>query len=129
LHTEQRQHEATQIQEGQVQEKLNPEGEMFIVHVFVHVKTDSVAAFRDASVANARKSILEPGIARFDVIQQADDPTRFILIEVYRTPEDAARHKETEHYAIWRDAVAELMAEPRYSIKFANCFPDENGWD
>ena len=70
----------------------------------------------------------EPGIARFDVIQQADDPTRFVLVEVYRTPEAPAAHKETAHYAAWRDTVAPMMAEPRTSVKYANVFPDDEGW-
>ena len=100
---------------------------MLIVHVFVRVKPDQVDAFRAASVENARKSILEPGIARFDVIQQQDDPTRFVLVEVYRTSEDPGRHKETAHYQKWRDAVAPMMAEPRTSIKYTNVFPDEQG--
>lgn len=101
---------------------------MFIVHVFVRVKDDQVEAFKAATMENARNSIREPGIARFDVIQQLDDPTRFALIEVYRTPEDPARHKETEHYKTWRDTVEKMMAEPRTSIKYSNIFPDENGW-
>ncbi|MEZ4646489.1 MAG: putative quinol monooxygenase [Chloroflexota bacterium] len=102
---------------------------MFIVHVFVHVKPDQVEAFKEASLANARNSVQEPGIARFDVIQQQDDPTRFVLIEVYRTADDPAKHKETAHYAAWRDTVVDMMAEPRTSIKYTNVFPDENGWD
>ena len=102
---------------------------MFIVHVFVQVKADQVDAFKAASLANARSSIQEPGVARFDIVQQRDAPTRFVLVEVYRQPEDADRHKETAHYATWRDAVADMMAEPRYSIKYANLFPDEDGWD
>lgn len=102
---------------------------MLIVHVFVHVKPDSVDAFKAASVENARKSVREPGIARFDVIQQKDDPSRFLLVEVYRTPDDPARHKETAHYATWRDRVADMMAEPRHAVKYTNSFPDENGWD
>ncbi|CDH43639.1 putative quinol monooxygenase [Candidatus Contendibacter odensensis] len=102
---------------------------MLIVHVFVHVKPDCVEVFKSASLDNARHSIQEPGIARFDVIQQADDPTRFVLVEVYRAVEDAARHKETAHYAEWRDAVADLMAEPRSSVKYANLFPTDPGWD
>ncbi len=101
---------------------------MFIVHVFVHVKEDQVEAFKEATLENARKSVLEPGIARFDIIQQQDDPTRFVLVEVYRTPEDPARHKETAHYQKWRDTVTEMMAEPRSSIKYDNVFPDEPGW-
>jgi autoinducer 2-degrading protein len=102
---------------------------MFIVHVFVHVKAEQVEAFRQASLENAHKSVQEPGIARFDVIQQQDDPTRFVLVEVYRTAEDPAKHKETDHYKKWRDAVADMMAEPRSSIKYTNIFPDEKGWD
>ena len=102
---------------------------MFIVHVFVHVRSEDIAAFKDATLENARKSIQEPGIARFDVMQQQDDPTRFLLVEVYRTPDDPARHKETEHYKKWRDTVAPMMAEPRTSVKYTNVFPDEKGWD
>ena len=101
---------------------------MLVVHVHVHVKPESVDAFREASVENARQSVQEPGIARFDVIQQNDDPTRFILVEVYRTPEDPARHKETAHYQKWRDTVAGMMAEPRHAVKFTNIFPGDAGW-
>lgn len=102
---------------------------MFIVHVFTHVKPDQVEAFKAATAENARNSVQETGIARFDVIQQQDDPTRFILVEVYRTPDDPARHKETAHYQKWRDTVADMMAEPRTSIKYTNIFPDDQGWD
>ncbi len=102
---------------------------MYIVHVLVHVKPDSVDDFKAASRVNARSSVSdEPGVARFDVAQQQDDPTRFVLVEVYRTPEDAARHKETSHYQMWRDTVAEMMAEPRQGIKYRNLFPDDTGW-
>jgi quinol monooxygenase YgiN len=102
---------------------------MFIVHVFVHVKADSIEAFKQASLENAKNSIQEPGIARFDIVQQKDDPARFVLVEVYRTDEAPARHKETAHYAKWRDTVEDMMAESRSSIKFDNIFPDEQGWD
>lgn len=101
---------------------------MLIVHVFVHVKPEAVEAFKAATLENARNSVQEPGIARFDVIQQADDPTRFVLVEVYRTAEAPAAHKATTHYALWRDTVADMMAEPRSSIKYTNLFPDEAGW-
>ncbi len=101
---------------------------MFIVPVFVHVKGDQVEAFREATLENARASAQEPGIGRFDVIQQQDDPTRFVLVEVYRTPDDPAKHKETAHYQKWRDTVADMMAEPRSGIKYSNVFPDEQGW-
>ena len=102
---------------------------MLIVHVFVHVKADQVAAFKQATIENASNSVKEPGIARFDVIQQNDDATRFVLVEVYRTNDDPAKHKETAHYKKWRDTVADMMAEPRSSIKYSNIFPNENGWD
>ncbi|MDT8300247.1 MAG: putative quinol monooxygenase [Sedimentisphaerales bacterium] len=102
---------------------------MLVVHVFVHVKSDQVQAFQQASLENARNSIQEPGIARFDIIQQQDDLTRFVLVEVYRTTDDPARHKETAHYKKWRDTVADMMAKPRTSIKYTNVFPDEQGWD
>jgi quinol monooxygenase YgiN len=102
---------------------------MFIVHVFVHVKPESVEDFKKATIENAESSIKEPGIALFDVIQEQDDPTRFVLVEVYRTPNDPAKHKDTPHYAKWRDSVASMMAEPRSSIKYMNIFPDEKGWD
>lgn len=102
---------------------------MLIVHVHVHVKADQVEAFRAASVENAEQSVREPGIARFDVIQQQDDPTRFVLLEVYRTPNDPARHKETAHYKKWRDTVESMMAEPRTSVKYSNVFPERDGWN
>ena len=101
---------------------------MFIVHVFVHVKPDRIEDFKQATLENARNSLLEPGVARFDVLSQQDDPTRFLLVEVYRTAEDPARHKETAHYQKWRDAVEDMMAEPRQSVKYFNDFPDEQGW-
>ena len=102
---------------------------MLIVHVFVHVKPDQVEAFLTATLENARNSVQEPGIARFDVIRRQDDPAQFVLVEVYRTSEDPSRHKETAHYQKWRDTVADMMAEPRTSIKYENVFPDEQGWD
>jgi autoinducer 2-degrading protein len=101
---------------------------MFIVHIHVHVKSEFVDAFRDATLENARNSVQEPGIGRFDVIQQSDDPSRFVLVEVYRTADDPARHKETAHYQAWRETVAGMMAEPRTSVKYANIFPDDEGW-
>jgi len=101
---------------------------MLIVHVHVRVKPESVAEFRQATIENARSSVQEPGIARFDVIQQQDDATRFVLIEVYRTPEAATAHKETAHYAKWRDTVASMMAEPRQSAKYSEVFPAAEDW-
>ena len=101
---------------------------MLIVHVQVHVKPECVAAFRQATLENARQSVQEPGIARFDVVQQQDDPTRFVLVEAYRTAEAPAVHKETAHYAKWRDAVAPMMVEPRTSVKYTNVCPDDQAW-
>lgn len=101
---------------------------MLVIHVNVHVKPDTVEAFKTATLANASASVREPGVARFDVVQQADDPTRFVLVEVYRSAAAQAAHKETTHYATWRDAVAPMMAEPRTSVKFGNVFPDDGGW-
>jgi autoinducer 2-degrading protein len=109
-------------------EESNERKTMLVVHVHARVKAESVEAFKQVTLANARESIKEPGIARFDVMQQQDDPTRFVLVEAYRTPEAPAAHKETRHYQIWRDAVAPMMAEPRFSVKFANLFPDDRGW-
>ena len=96
---------------------------MLIVHVHVHVRPECVEAFKQATLRNARLSLLELGILRFDIVQQQDDPTRFVLVEVYRNPAATAEHKETDHYRVWRDAVAPLMAEPRSSVKFDNIFP------
>lgn len=101
---------------------------MLIVHVHVHVKPECVEAFRLATLDNARRSVREPGVACFDVVQQADEPTRFVLVEGYRTAEAPARHKETAHYLRWRDAVADMLAEPRTSVKFANVFPPDPEW-
>jgi quinol monooxygenase YgiN len=100
---------------------------MLVVHVHVQVKPESMEEFRRASVENARASVQEPGIARFDVLQQQDDATRFVLIEIYRDAEAAAAHKQTAHYAKWRDAVAPMMAEPRASVKYNAVFPDAEG--
>lgn len=101
---------------------------MLVVLVHVQVKPDCVDAFKAATLANARASVREPGVARFDVVQQADDPARFVLIEAYRTPEAQAAHKETAHYATWRDTVATLMAAPRTGIKYTAVFPADTGW-
>jgi quinol monooxygenase YgiN len=101
---------------------------MLIVHVHVHVKPESVADFRRATIENARSSVLELGIAHFDVVEQQDDATRFVLIEVYRTPEAAVAHKETAHYAKWRDTVADMMAESRRSVKYNSVLPEAQDW-
>ncbi len=101
---------------------------MQIVHVHVHVKPDSVEAFKQATLENASHSVQEAGIARFDVIQQTDDPTRFVLVEVYKTAEAPAAHKETVHYKRWRDTVMQMMAEPRHGIRYSNIFPEDASW-
>lgn len=101
---------------------------MLIVHVHVDVKPEYVEAFKAATLENAQQSLREPGVARFDILQQADAPTKFILVEVYRRPDAPAAHKETVHYAKWRDTVAPMMAEPRTSVKFTNVFPDDTGF-
>ena len=101
---------------------------MQIVHVHVNVKPEFVEAFKQATIENASNSVKEAGVARFDVIQQTDDPTKFILVEVYKTADAPAAHKETAHYARWRDAVVEMMAEPRQGIKYTNIFPEDTNW-
>ena len=101
---------------------------MFIVHVSVRVKPDKIESFKAATIENARNSVQEPGIARFDVIQLNEDPAGFVLVEVYRNEAATARHKETRHYQIWRDTVADMLAEPRTSAKYRNIFPDDVGW-
>jgi autoinducer 2-degrading protein len=101
---------------------------MLIIHVHVRVKPESIDAFKEATIENARKSIQETGIARFDVVQDESDPARFILVEVYRHPEARAEHKETAHYKKWRDAVAGFMAEARTSMQYTNVFPSDESW-
>src|SRR5438105_4857979 len=101
---------------------------MQVVHVHVQVKPESIEAFRQATVENARNSVHEPGIARFDVIQDASNPAHFVLIEVYRNSDAPGQHKATAHYQKWRDAVADMMAAPRTSAQFRSVFPDDEGW-
>jgi quinol monooxygenase YgiN len=98
---------------------------LLVVHVACRVKPESVDAFREATLVNARASVQEAGIARFDVQQDREDPTRFVLVEIYRNAEAPAAHKETAHYKAWRDTVADMMAEPRSSRKFVNLYPDD----
>ena len=101
---------------------------MNIVLVHVHVKPEMIDAFKQATIENAGHSVKEEGVERFDVIQQNDDPTRFILVEVYKTDKASFAHKETAHYLKWRDTVADMMAEPRQGIKYSNIYPDDKGW-
>lgn len=103
---------------------------MLIVHVHVHVKPEAVDAFHAATLENARNSVREPGVIRFDVVRQGDDPTRWVLVEIYRDADAPAAHKSTAHYAAWRDAVEPMMAEPRRSVKYTAVFPGEvGGWE
>lgn len=101
---------------------------MHIVMVHVHVKLELVEDFKAATMENARNSVLETGVIRFDFLQQADDPTRFVLYEVYRSPEDQLKHRDTKHYLTWRDQVTDWMAEPRQGIRFTNLFPEDVDW-
>lgn len=102
---------------------------MHVLMVHIHVKPEFIESFKEATLANARGSIKESGVLRFDVLQQVDDPTRFSLYEVYRAPEDHAKHRDTAHYLTWRDAVTEMMAETRLGIRFTNLFPDDQNWN
>lgn len=101
---------------------------MLIVHVNVHVKPGQEQAFLEATVENARASLSEPGIARFDVVRSVDDPSYFVLVEAYRDDQAPAAHKETAHYKIWRDRVEPLMAQPRSSVKFREVHPEAEAW-
>jgi (4S)-4-hydroxy-5-phosphonooxypentane-2,3-dione isomerase len=101
---------------------------MLVALVYVHIKPEYLEAFKEATLENARNSVQEPGVARFDVIQQEDDPTRFVLVEVYRDAEAPARHKETAHYAKWRSVAEDMMAEPRSGVRYQSLFPGDEGW-
>jgi autoinducer 2-degrading protein len=102
---------------------------MLVALVHVRVKPESVEAFRKASLENARSSVQEPGVARFDVIQQENEPTRFVLIEVFRSAEGQAAHRETAHYKTWRETVESMMAEPRIGVRYRNVFPEDKKWE
>jgi autoinducer 2-degrading protein len=101
---------------------------MLIVHISIHVKPEHLQEFRQATIENARNSIREPGIARFDFAQQEDDPTRFSLVEVYRDADAPAKHRETAHYLAWAEKVTPMMAEPRNRVRYTNIFPGDEGW-
>ena len=101
---------------------------MHVVHVHIQVKPEFVQAFIAATLENARHSVEEPGIARFDFFQRPDDPTRFVLGEVYRVPEAQVAHRASAHYLRWRDAVADMMAEPRNGMALVNLFPGDEGF-
>ncbi len=102
---------------------------MHIVHIQVRVKPESVEAFRRVTIDNARSSLREPGVVRFDVVQRCDDPTRFVLVEVYRTRDDPPRHRQTAHYAAWRDAAERMMVEPRSKVEYVNVYPEDESWE
>ena len=114
--------------ESPARRPLRSTSPMTIVHVHVQVLPDRVSEFKEATAANARRSHDEDGVARFDVLQQEDDPTHFVLMEAYHTSDAASAHKETEHYRWWRDAVEPMMAESRISVKYVNIFPHAEGW-
>ncbi|MDD3179951.1 MAG: antibiotic biosynthesis monooxygenase [Opitutaceae bacterium] len=101
---------------------------MLVLIVHIHVKSECIGAFKAATIENARNSIREPGVARFDVIQQTDDPTRFVLIEVYRTPEAPAAHKATAHYHDWLKVTEPMMVTPRTRATYTNIHPADSGW-
>lgn len=101
---------------------------MLIVQVQVQVRPECVEQFKQATTTNARESLREAGVARFDVVQQDDDPTRFLLVEAYRGDEAPAAHKETAHYQAWRNAVEPMMAAPRCSVTYREVFPPPEDW-
>jgi quinol monooxygenase YgiN len=101
---------------------------MLVVLVHVKVQPEAIEAFKAAALENARQSLAEPGVARFDVLQESEHPERFVLVEAYRTADAPARHKETAHYAKWRDTVESMMAEPRRGIRHNALFPDDAGF-
>jgi (4S)-4-hydroxy-5-phosphonooxypentane-2,3-dione isomerase len=102
---------------------------MVLTCVYVHVKPDAVDGFINATICNHRESVKEPGNLRFDFIQQADDPCRFMIYEVYESEKDVADHKNSSHYLIWRDTVADFMEEPRKGIRYNIVEPsDRTRW-
>lgn len=101
---------------------------MHIVLVYIHVKPESSAAFLALTLDNARNSRLEPGVVRFDVLQQQDDPARFVLVEVYHQPQDQEKHRQTDHYLRWRDGVKDMMAADRVGVKYTNIDPPDEEW-
>ena len=101
---------------------------MLVVHIHIRVKPESIEAFKQVTIANARESVKEPGIARFDFVQQEDDPARFVLVEAYRNEAATVAHKETKHYLAWLDAATPMMAEPRSRVRYTNIAPEDKGW-
>jgi (4S)-4-hydroxy-5-phosphonooxypentane-2,3-dione isomerase len=103
-------------------------GRMYIILVHIHIKAESMEEFKLATLDNAKNSVQETGVERFDVLQQSEDPTRFTLVEVYRSSDDHAKHRETAHYERWRDRVTDMMVDPRVGIKYSNVFPEDKDW-
>jgi autoinducer 2-degrading protein len=101
---------------------------MHIVIVDIHVLPERLEEFKAATLENAASSLQEPGVARFDFLQQGDDPTHFVLFEAYYQPEDQQKHRETAHYQAWRDRVASMMAAPRVGTRYVNLFPPDHQW-
>jgi len=101
---------------------------MVIVHVFIKIKPGMTEPFKAATLKNAQNSIKEPGILRFDFMQQEDDPLSFLLVEVYKDDNAIIQHKETSHYAEWCKVAEHLIAEPRERIRYANIFPEDKEW-
>lgn len=101
---------------------------MHVVIVNIHIKADKIDVFKNLTIENARNSLMEPGIIRFDFLQQSEDPSRFALVEVYRTPEDQLLHRETKHYQEWRNNVDYLQLEARVGTKYINVYPEESEW-
>jgi quinol monooxygenase YgiN len=101
---------------------------MFILIVNIHIKTEHIEGFREATIENGRNSRMEPGVARFDMVQQTDDASRFVLIEVYRTQAAIAAHKETAHYQVWLKKVDDMFAEPRTRALYTNVSPGDEAW-
>ena len=100
---------------------------MHVVFVHIHVKPERINEFIQATIENAKNSILEPGISRFDFVQQVEEPNQFVLLEVYRTPDDQLKHRETPHYQVWKDKVADMMLEPRVGVRYRNIYPENQG--
>ena len=102
---------------------------MLVVHVHVRIRPERIGDFLAATVINARASLAEPGVLRFDIIQDQADPARVVLVEVYRDEQASQAHKLTPHYTTWRDSVAEMMAKPRESVRYSVVFPlSGEGW-
>ena len=101
---------------------------MIIVHIFIKVKPDALELFKAETLKNAKNSIKEPGILRFDFMQQEDDPLSFLLVEVYKDDSAIIKHKETSHYAEWCQSAEHMIAEPRKRIRYVNIFPEDKEW-